>query len=52
MPLQKGDVPDVSSSINKIKSKLNYNPKVNVETGIKKFVDWYKFYYKKWFNIQ
>ena len=47
LPLQKGDVPDVSSSINKIKSKLNYNPKVNVETGIKKFVDWYKFYYKK-----
>ena len=47
LPLQKGDVPDVSSSIKKIKSKLNYNPKVNVEIGIKKFVDWYKFYYKK-----
>ena len=47
LPLQKGDVQDVSSSIKKIKSKLNYNPKTNVELGVKKFVDWYKSYYKK-----
>ena len=47
LPLQKGDVPDVSSSIQKIKSRLNYKPKINVEIGIDRFVDWYRSYYKK-----
>lgn len=47
LPLQKGDVPDVRSSIKKIKNKLNYNPKINVEIGISRFVDWYKSYYNK-----
>ena len=47
LPLQKGDVPDVTSSIQKIKNKLSYNPKINVEIGISRFVDWYKSYYNK-----
>ncbi len=47
LPLQKGDVPDVRSSIKKIKNQLNYNPKINVEIGISRFVDWYKSYYNK-----
>ena len=47
MPLQKGDVIDVSSNINKISSKLKYMPKTNVELGVKKFIDWYLDYYKK-----
>ncbi len=46
MPLQKGDVVHVSSSIVKIKKELGYNPKISVEKGIKKFIDWYKKYYK------
>ena len=45
MPLQKGDVKYVSSSINKIKKELGYYPKVSVEEGVKKFIDWYKNYY-------
>ena len=47
LPLQKGDVPDVSSSISKIQKKLNYSPKINVEIGIERFVDWYKKYFNK-----
>ena len=47
LPLQKGDVPDVRSSIKKIKNKLNYKPKIKVEIGISRFVDWYKTYYNK-----
>ena len=47
LPLQKGDVPDVRSSIEKIKNKLNYKPKIKVEIGISRFVDWYKTYYNK-----
>tara|TARA_X000000950_G_C13890314_1_gene650572 strand:- start:755 stop:1774 length:1020 start_codon:yes stop_codon:yes gene_type:complete len=47
LPLQKGDVQDVTSSIKKINRKLNYIPKVNVYEGICNFVKWYKSYYKK-----
>ena len=45
LPLQKGDVQDVTSSIKKINRKLNYIPKVNVYEGICNFVKWYKSYY-------
>ena len=45
LPLQKGDIIEVSSSIKKIK-KLKFKPTFNVETGIKKFVDWFKSYYQ------
>ena len=45
-PLQKGDVKHVSSSINKIKKELGYKPKISVDEGVKRFVDWYKNYYK------
>tara|TARA_B100001750_G_C14988423_1_gene341309 strand:- start:25 stop:522 length:498 start_codon:yes stop_codon:yes gene_type:complete len=47
MPLQKGDVIDVSSSISKISNQLKYKPQTNVELGVKKFIDWYLDYYKK-----
>tara|TARA_B100000941_G_C28503056_1_gene555508 strand:+ start:1115 stop:2128 length:1014 start_codon:yes stop_codon:yes gene_type:complete len=46
LPLQKGDVKDVISDITKIKRKLNYKPKYNVEIGIKNFINWYRSYYK------
>ena len=31
----------------KIKNKLNYKPKVDVEIGVKNFIDWCRSYYKK-----
>ena len=46
MPLQKGDVINVSSNIGKISNKLKYKPKTNVESGVIKFIDWYLDYYK------
>ena len=45
-PLQKGDVINVSSSIKKIKKELKYKPKVPVELGVKKFIKWFKEYYR------
>ena len=45
MPLQKGDVKQTLSNTNLLKEITNYNPKTNVKTGIKKFVDWYLNYY-------
>ncbi len=42
LPLPLGDVPITYADINKSKKLLGYNPQINVEEGIEKFVDWYK----------
>jgi UDP-glucuronate 4-epimerase len=48
LPLQKGDVINVSCSISKAKKLLGYNPKTQVAKGIFKFVEWYlQFFHKK-----
>jgi UDP-glucuronate 4-epimerase len=47
LPLQKGDVLETSCDTKKIKNYLNFIPKTNYKTGIKKFIDWYIFYFKK-----
>ena len=47
LPLQKGDIQTTSANINKIKKFVKYKPSANIETGIKKFIEWYKFYYYK-----
>ena len=47
MPLQPGDVPETFSDIEKTKEVLSWEPKVGIEEGIKKFIDWYKGYYSK-----
>jgi UDP-glucuronate 4-epimerase len=46
MPLQKGDVKQTLSNINLLKDLTSYTPKVTYKLGIKKFIDWYKKYYK------
>ena len=46
LPLQPGDIKSTRASMVKIKNKLNYNPKITIETGIKNFVNWYLKYYK------
>jgi len=42
MPEQPGDVPLTYADLTKSKKMLGYNPKVKIEEGIKKFVEWYK----------
>jgi UDP-glucuronate 4-epimerase len=41
LPLQQGDVNITYADISKSKAEIGYNPKCDIETGIKKFVDWY-----------
>jgi UDP-glucuronate 4-epimerase len=41
MPDQPGDVPITYSDISKAADFFGYNPKTNIEQGIKKFVQWY-----------
>ncbi len=46
LPLQAGDVPETFADIDDTKNKLNWQPQTSIETGIKKFIAWYKEYYK------
>jgi len=45
-PLQPGDVKATIADITNIKTQLGYAPKTNIQTGIKKFVEWYRRYYQ------
>ena len=47
MPMQKGDVQSTLSKTRLLKEIINYNPNTSYRFGIKKFIDWYKAYYKK-----
>ena len=46
LPLQKGDIYKTHASVKKLENKIKYKPRVDIETGIGKFIDWYKSYYK------
>jgi UDP-glucuronate 4-epimerase len=41
-PPQPGDVPQTFADITKARQLLGYNPKTNIEDGIKKFVEWFR----------
>ena len=43
---QVGDVTDTYASLDEIQNIVDYKPKVNLNTGIKNFINWYKKYYK------
>ena len=43
---QKGDVKDTWANISKANKILNYKPKTSPKEGVKKFIEWYKQYYK------
>lgn len=45
LPLQAGDVPDTEADVSRLLSAVDYQPSVSVETGIARFVDWYREYY-------
>jgi UDP-glucuronate 4-epimerase len=47
MEMQKGDVKITLSNTSLLKKITRYNPKTDYKTGIKKFLEWYLFYYKK-----
>ena len=46
MAMQKGDVKITMSNSNLLKKITRYNPKTHYKKGIKKFLEWYLFYYK------
>ena len=45
LPLQKGDVQDTYASNEFLNKHLAYKPKILIEEGVTKFVEWFKAYY-------
>ncbi|HEU0276526.1 MAG TPA: NAD-dependent epimerase [Rhodanobacteraceae bacterium] len=45
LPLQPGDVPDTSADVAELVADTGYHPDTTVETGVRRFVDWYRKYY-------
>lgn len=45
-PMQMGDVQRTWADVSELMNDYNYKPSTSIEEGIKKFVSWYKEYYK------
>ena len=43
--MQLGDVPATFADISRLQALCGYRPKVMLEQGIPRFVDWYRRYY-------
>ena len=47
LPMQLGDVEKTEADLQNLRKVIDFAPKTNIKTGIKKFVDWYRKYYDK-----
>jgi UDP-glucuronate 4-epimerase len=45
LPMQPGDVPSTSADIEDLAADVGYRPSTPVETGIARFIEWYRGYY-------
>ena len=46
LPMQDGDMKATYSNSSKLHKYINFKPKTKIEIGIKKFIEWYKLFYK------
>lgn len=46
LPLQAGDVPDTYANVDDLVDQFGYQPSTTVETGISRFVTWYREYFR------
>ncbi len=46
LPMQPGDVPATFADIEALQRDVGFRPSTPIETGVQKFVDWYKQYHK------
>jgi UDP-glucuronate 4-epimerase len=46
LPLQPGDVPDTFADVEDLVRDVGYRPATPVEVGVRRFVDWYRGYFK------
>ncbi|KAF1718176.1 capsular biosynthesis protein CpsI [Pseudoxanthomonas yeongjuensis] len=45
LPLQPGDVPDTYADVEALQRDTGYSPSTSIESGVKRFVDWYREFY-------
>lgn len=46
LPMQPGDVPETSADIEGLADHIDFRPGTTVETGVARFVEWYRDFYK------
>jgi UDP-glucuronate 4-epimerase len=46
LPMQPGDVPSTMADVSELEKAVGFRPRTSVEEGIRRFVDWYKEYYR------
>ncbi|MFO1507334.1 MAG: NAD-dependent epimerase [Lysobacterales bacterium] len=46
LPLQPGDVPDTAADVTELERDTGYRPATPIEVGVRRFVDWYREYYR------
>ncbi len=47
LPIQPGDVPATYADTADLENDLGYKPNTSIDIGVKKFVDWYREFYKE-----
>lgn len=45
LPMQPGEVPTTYANIDALFKAVGYRPNTSIETGVQRFVDWYRHYY-------
>ncbi|MEL6868574.1 MAG: NAD-dependent epimerase [Pseudomonadota bacterium] len=45
LPLQPGDVPDTYADVTDLVADVDYKPATPIETGVERFIEWYRSYY-------
>jgi UDP-glucuronate 4-epimerase len=46
MPMQPGDVPVTYADVDELARDIAYRPETSIETGVARFVEWYRRHYK------
>ncbi|MGB7542884.1 MAG: capsular biosynthesis protein CpsI, partial [Burkholderiales bacterium] len=46
LPMQVGDVPATSADTGELQKAVGYKPHTPIETGIRRFADWYRTFYR------
>lgn len=46
LPMQDGDVPATVADVTRLEDDLGYRPETTVETGVQRFVEWYREYHR------
>ena len=47
LPMQMGDVHSTLADTSLLEKYINFKPQTSLDFGIKKFIEWYKFFYGK-----